>query len=55
MSIERSITPYISFSEDPLLTALGKINANRSRTTRTRQPQNNSVARANINQNIVFF
>ena len=32
MSIERSITPYISFSEDPLLTALGKINANRSRT-----------------------
>ncbi|WP_067781976.1 N-acetylneuraminate synthase family protein [Actinomyces vulturis] len=32
MSIERSITPYIAFSEDPLLTALAKINANKSRT-----------------------
>ena len=32
MSIERSFTPYIVFAEDPLLTALAKITANKSRT-----------------------
>ncbi|MDY3677859.1 MAG: N-acetylneuraminate synthase family protein [Actinomyces urogenitalis] len=32
MSIERSTTPYIIFGEEPLLTALTKINANRART-----------------------
>lgn len=32
MSIERSVTPYIVFAEDPLLTALAKITANKSRT-----------------------
>lgn len=32
MSIERSITPFIMFGEEPLLAALTKINANRART-----------------------
>lgn len=31
MSIERSITPYIMFGEEPVLTALTKINANKAR------------------------
>ena len=31
MSIERSITPYIVFGEEPLLTALVKINTNQAR------------------------
>ncbi|MDU0347527.1 N-acetylneuraminate synthase family protein [Actinomyces sp. MRS3W] len=32
MSIDRSVTPYIVFAEDSLLTALNKINANKART-----------------------
>ena len=31
MNIERNITPYIVFSEDPVLTALQKISANQQR------------------------
>lgn len=32
MSIERSITPYVAFADDSLLSALAKINANKART-----------------------
>lgn len=32
MSIERSFTPYVVFAEDPVITALAKINANKART-----------------------
>ena len=32
MSIERSITPYVAFADDSLLSTLAKINANKART-----------------------
>ena len=35
MSIGRSFTPYIVFAEDPLLTALAKITANKPKTIST--------------------